>query len=64
MHLTAEELAAVVQDAVKSALKSSPKEDRLLTVEQVSEILNVTPHYLYHNEEAPVHSQAQRPSAL
>lgn len=49
VHLTAEELAAVVQDAVKAALRSAPKEDRLLSVEQVAEILNVTPEWIYHN---------------
>jgi len=49
VHLTAEELAAVVQDAVKAALRSAPKEDRLLTVEHVAEILNVTPEWIYHN---------------
>lgn len=49
VQLTAEELAAIVQDAVKSAVRSAPKDDRLLTVEQVCEILNVDKEWLYHN---------------
>ena len=49
VHLTAEDLFEVVQNAVKSAMRSAPKEDRLLSVEQVAEILNVTPEWIYHN---------------
>ncbi len=49
VHLTAEELAAVVQDAVKAALRSAPKEDRLLTLEEVCKILNVSEEWIYHN---------------
>jgi excisionase family DNA binding protein len=49
VHLTAEELSAIVQDAVKSAMKSAPREDKLLTVEQVCEVLNVTEEWIYHN---------------
>jgi predicted DNA-binding transcriptional regulator AlpA len=49
VQLTVDELHAVVQDAVKSALKSRKEEDRLLTLEQVCEKLNVTPSWVYHN---------------
>ena len=49
MHLTVEEHSAILQDAVKLALKSTPKEDRLLTVEQVCDILSVKPGWVYHN---------------
>jgi predicted DNA-binding transcriptional regulator AlpA len=49
VHLTADELSAIVQDAVKAAMRSAPKEDRLLTVEQVCQILNVSEEWLYHN---------------
>ena len=38
-----------MQDAVKSAMKSAPKEDRLLTVQQVKDILNVSEEWIYHN---------------
>ncbi len=49
VQLTAEDLSAIVQDAVKSAIRSSPRDDRLLTVEQVCETLNVNEEWLYHN---------------
>ena len=49
VQLTADELSAIVQDAVKSALRSAPKEDRLLTVEEVCKTLRVNPEWLYHN---------------
>ena len=49
VQMTTEELSAIVADAVRSATRSAPKEDRLLTVEQVCEILNVTPDWLYHH---------------
>jgi len=49
VHLTAEDLSVIVQDAVKSAMKSAPKDDRLLNVEQVCEILNVSEEWIYHN---------------
>jgi D-aminopeptidase len=49
VQLTTEELSAIVQDAVKSALRSAPRDDRLLTVAQVCQSLNVTEEWLYHN---------------
>ena len=49
IHLTTEELAAIVQEAVRSALRSAPREDRLLTVAQVCETLNVSDEWVYHN---------------
>jgi hypothetical protein len=49
VHMSADDLWAIVQEAVKSALRSAPKEDHLLTVEKVAEILNVTPEWIYHN---------------
>ena len=49
VQLTADELSAIVQDAVKSAMRSAPKEDRLLTVAQVCEVLNVNDDWWYHN---------------
>jgi predicted DNA-binding transcriptional regulator AlpA len=49
VHLTAEELSALVHDAVKSAIRSAPRDDRLLTVEDVCQTLNVTEEWLYHN---------------
>jgi excisionase family DNA binding protein len=35
--------------AQRISIKSAPKEDRLLTVEQVCEFLNVTEEWVYHN---------------
>jgi len=49
VHLTIEELSTLVENAVKSALKSGTKDDRLLSVEQVCEILTVSPGWVYHN---------------
>jgi hypothetical protein len=49
VQLTADELSAIVQDAVKSALRSAPRDDKLLTVEEVCKTLNVNPEWLYHN---------------
>ena len=49
VHLTTEEFSTLVENAVKSALKAGMKEDRLLSVEQVCEILNVYPGWVYHN---------------
>jgi excisionase family DNA binding protein len=49
VQLTAEELSAIVQDAVKSAVRSAPKDDKLLTVEEVCAVLNVKDDWLYHN---------------
>lgn len=49
VHLTAQELSAIVQEAVKAAMRSAPRQDRLLTVAQVCETLNVTEEWIYHN---------------
>jgi excisionase family DNA binding protein len=46
IHLTVEELTEIVHQA---ALKSAPKEDRLLTIEQVCETLNVSDEWVYHH---------------
>jgi excisionase family DNA binding protein len=48
VQLTTDELRTIVEDAVRSALKSAPKEDRLLTVDEVCKILNVPKGWLYH----------------
>jgi excisionase family DNA binding protein len=49
LTLTVDELAAVVQDAVKTAMRSAPKDDALLTVEQAARVLNCKPQWLYVN---------------
>ena len=49
VHLTADELSVIVQDAVKSAMRAAPKEDRLLTVAEACEKLNVSEEWIYHN---------------
>ena len=46
VHLTVEELTEIVRQA---ALKSTPREDRLLTIEDVCEILNVSEEWIYHH---------------
>jgi len=44
-----EELESIVQRAVVTALRVTPKEDKLLTVEQVCQVLHVTDEWLYHH---------------
>jgi excisionase family DNA binding protein len=48
-NLTVEELSAIVEQAVKAAIDSAPREDKLLTVEQACQLLNVSEDWLYHN---------------
>jgi excisionase family DNA binding protein len=36
-------------EAVQAAVKALPRDDKLLTVEQVCEILNTSKEWLYHN---------------
>lgn len=51
IHLTVEELTEIVQQA---ALKSAPKEDRCLTIEEVCQILKVSEDWIYHrNKKLP-----------
>jgi len=49
VQLTVEELSELVRESVKSALKASPRDDHLLTVEQVCEALNVSEEWIYHH---------------
>jgi hypothetical protein len=44
-----EEMESIVHRAVIAALRATPREDKLLTVEQVCEILNATEEWVYHN---------------
>jgi excisionase family DNA binding protein len=45
-QLTVEEFESMLQKAAKAA---SPKEDKLLTIEQVCDTLNVSDEWLYHH---------------
>ena len=49
VQISTDELEAIVQRAVLTALKLAPQDDKLLTVEQVCEILNTSEEWLYHN---------------
>lgn len=49
VQLTVEELSEIVRESVKSALKAAPRDDRLLTIEEVCEVLNVSDEWLYHH---------------
>ena len=49
VQLTVEELSELVREAVKNALKTAPRDDHLLTIEQVCECLNVSEQWLYHH---------------
>lgn len=43
-----DEVRRIVREEMQAAVKGS-KDDRLLTVEEVCQVLNVNPHWLYHN---------------
>ena len=49
VQLTIDELSGVIREAVKNALKAAPRDDRLLTIEQVCEALNVSDEWIYHH---------------
>jgi excisionase family DNA binding protein len=49
VQLSADELQSIVMDAVGAAIRTMPRDDKLLTVEQVCEILNTSEEWLYHN---------------
>ncbi len=49
VQLTVAELSEIISEAVKIAMKTAPKDDRLLTVEQVCELLNVSEEWIYHH---------------
>lgn len=49
VQLSTDELRAMVMEAVQAAIKASPRDDKLLTVEQVCEILSTSEEWLYHN---------------
>jgi Helix-turn-helix domain len=49
VQLTAEELRSIVAEAVQAAAKALPREDTLLKIEKVCEILNVKEEWVYHN---------------
>jgi len=49
VHLTVEELSEIVREAVKNAMKTAPRDDHLLTIEQVCKVLNVSDEWLYHH---------------
>lgn len=44
-----EEMESIVHRAVVTALRATPREDKLLTVEQVCSTLNATEEWVYHN---------------
>jgi hypothetical protein len=43
-----EEVRRIVREEIAAAVKGS-KDDKLLTVDEVVKVLNVTPEWLYHN---------------
>ena len=46
VQLTVEELDTMLQRAARA---QAPKEDKLLTIEQVCEVLNVSEEWIYHH---------------
>jgi excisionase family DNA binding protein len=49
VQLTVEELESIVKTAVIAALRATPKDDKLLTVEEVCQVLNVNSEWIYHH---------------
>jgi predicted DNA-binding transcriptional regulator AlpA len=49
VQLTVDELSAIVREAVMHALKAVPRDDELLTIEQVCKKLNVSDEWIYHH---------------
>jgi predicted DNA-binding transcriptional regulator AlpA len=49
VQLTVEELSEIVREAIISALKAGPREDKLLKAEEVCKILNVSEEWIYHH---------------
>src|SRR5687767_8508122 len=49
VQISTDELEAIVQRAVQAALKVAPRDDTLLTVQQVCDVLNTTEQWVYHN---------------
>ena len=49
VQLSTDELRLIVMDAVQAAIRATPRDDKLLTVEQICEILNTSEEWLYHN---------------
>jgi Helix-turn-helix domain len=49
VQLSTDELKAIIAEAVQSAVKALPRDDKLLTVAEVSAILNCNEEWIYHN---------------
>lgn len=49
VQLTDDELKSIVTEAVQIALRAVQKDDKLLSIEQVCDTLNVKEEWLYHN---------------
>jgi predicted DNA-binding transcriptional regulator AlpA len=49
VQLSTDELRAIIRDEVQATLKAIPHDDKLLTVAEVSEILNCNEEWVYHN---------------
>ena len=49
VQLSTDELRLIVMDAVQAAIRATPRDDKLLTVEQVCEILNTNEDWVYHH---------------
>lgn len=49
VQLSTDELRTIIADAVRAEAKALTRDDKLLTVEQVCEVLNVEKEWVYHN---------------
>ena len=49
VQLSIEELRTIIRDEVQAAIKAMPRDDELLTAEEVAHKLNCSPEWVYHN---------------
>jgi excisionase family DNA binding protein len=49
VQLSTDELRLIVMQSVEAVINALPRDDKLLSVEQVCEILNVSEQWIYHN---------------
>ena len=49
VQLSAEELRAIIKEEVQAALRTSARDDKLLTAEKVADVLSCSPEWVYHH---------------
>ena len=49
VQLSADELRAIIKDEVEAAVRASGRDDKLLTADEVANVLNCSPEWVYHH---------------